>query len=136
MPAVSHGYDWVAVGISLRGDVSLTLYVVYLTDSIGMKGVNLTKTQQIMHSLSVVSGPVALIGDFNMPPDELLESGAFFAGSSGHHLQAVVPDVPFTCSQGSGRILDYMLVNQHHCLITPLITNHHPWLRMVNNDCK
>ena len=44
-----------------------------MTDSIGTAGKNLTKVQQAMHSYSLLKGLVAMIGDWNMPPDTLLD---------------------------------------------------------------
>ena len=126
-PSHAHGFDWTALELRLQGGV-LTIYVVYLTNSIGVTGVNVEKIGQVLDSYRLIQGPVCMIGDWNMPPEVLLTAHLFDLGSS-KRLTALQADAPFTCSLGRGSTLDYMLVNeQARTLLTkPVVDEEAPW---------
>ena len=81
---------------------------IYLEPSLGPQGCNLERLAEVATSLTQLATPFILAGDFNMEPGELM--GTQWAHKLG--AQIVWPDVPFTCTSGEGRVLDYYAVSK------------------------
>ena len=81
---------------------------IYLEPGLGPQGCNLERLAEVATFLTQLSIPFILAGDFNMEPSELM--GTQWA----HKLKAQIvwPDVPFTCTSGEGRVLDYYVVSK------------------------
>ena len=72
-----------------------------------MLGPNLTKFATLGAFLRTSDEPYLIIGDFNMPPGVMIESG--WPANVG--AQVIVPsNTSYTCNVGSRRMLDYILV--------------------------
>lgn len=110
-PTVGHGFDWTAVEVRLRGSV-FVLITIYLTNSVGFSGPNLVKAAQIGSFVKGLRGPIALTGDFDMDPDELVQSGFLDQlGPPGSFSVAPPTNTSSTCSSGLGRVLDFYVYN-------------------------
>ena len=81
---------------------------IYLEPGLGPQGSNLERLAEVATFLTQIATPFILAGDFNMEPAELM--GTQWAHKIG--AQIVRPDVPFTCSSGEGRVLDYFVVSK------------------------
>ena len=81
---------------------------IYLEPGLGPQGSNLERLAEVATFLTQLATPFILAGDFNMEPAELM--GTQWAHKLG--AQIVWPDVPFTCSSGEGRVLDYFVVSK------------------------
>ena len=98
------GADWTAIVVKLKG-VDLMMIQLYLTDSVGPKGVNLRKLGQIQKLICDNRRlPFIIFGDFNMTPAELQSSGFLRAVGA----EVLLPDVEASC--WTGRLLDFALV--------------------------
>ncbi len=89
---------------------SLTMAVggIYLEPGIGPRGVNLDRLAEVGTFLAQFAVPFIIAGDFNMEPAELLST----EWAQKLKAQIVYPDVPFTCTSGEGRVLDYYVVSK------------------------
>ena len=85
--------------------------------SIGMTGTSPTKLTQLRELLSTIRGPVLMVGDWNMEPAELGQSGALAAFLPQHCLSARTGPGASTCAVGGRRLLDFPLVNQPAALL-------------------
>ncbi|CAK0802273.1 unnamed protein product, partial [Prorocentrum cordatum] len=100
--------DMVAMQLRAQGQ-SLLIVGVYMTSSVGPKA-NAPKLANVGTLVSTVQGPWLAIGDWNMTPKELAGTGwlSLVTGS------VIAPfNTDYTCTLGSGRMLDYMVVSQH-----------------------
>ena len=109
-PALGHGHDWHAAEVHLRKG-TLVMIVMYFDHTIGLTGPNERKAREITEFTRGLRGPIAMAGDFNMTPEEVIASGLLAMFGTGHHMKIRAPDVPFTCTAGKGRVLDYWIVN-------------------------
>ena len=75
---------------------------------LGPQGINLERLAEVATFLTQLSTPFIIAGDFNMEPAELM--GTQWAQKL--RAQIVFPDVPFTCTSGEGRVLDYYVVSK------------------------
>jgi ribonuclease HI len=110
-PVLGHGHDWIACEVHLRKGV-LTLVVLYLTNSLGMKGCNLGKAAEISRFARGLKGPLAIVGDWNMTPSEVMASGFLAAMGKQNSMRLLQPPTAFTCTSGKGRVYDYWAANQ------------------------
>ena len=126
-PTHAHGHDWMSLQLHLQGTV-FHLYVVYMTNSLGPKGVNVTKLTQISNSMDHCRGPCVLIGDWNMEVEEVMTTG-LFTQSSVKEFQPLVPHTPLTCTTGKGRVIDFALANYRaRTLMTDVVVDtESPW---------
>ena len=85
----------------------------YLEPGLGLQGSNLERLAEVATFLAQLAAPFILAGDFNMEPAELM--GTQWAHKLG--AQIVWPDVPFTCSSGEGRVLDYVFWSPRGCFL-------------------
>ena len=108
---IGFGMHWCAAQVSLRKG-TLLLVTVYMTDGIGMAGVNLARWREIVDFLFVMPRwPVAILGDWNMTPRELEASGALASMAPSRSLHVWCAPVASTCTMGSGRHIDYGVVD-------------------------
>ena len=108
------GLDWCAVEIPLRKS-SLLLVAVYLTNGVGMAGPNLRKWQ---HITSFLNGR---LGDMNMPPEELDDSGVLASTLPSRSLHLWCSEEPFTCTIGRCRHIDFGMIDcQAQAIVGPL----------------
>ena len=117
-PSLGHGHDWNAVEVHLRKG-ALVLIVLYFDHTIGLAGPNEQKAREIVDFVQGLKGPVAMAGDFNMTPEEVIESGFLTMFGTGHQMKIRAPNVPFTCTAGKGRVLDYWIVNDQADALMP-----------------
>ncbi|CAK0851347.1 unnamed protein product, partial [Prorocentrum cordatum] len=111
-------FDFVPVVWHIHG-VSLCLVSAYLTSSIGLKGVNLQKLAILGGFIKSLDIPWASFADWNVPPSTLMQSGwpAMLGG-----VPVVPTDVDYTCTIGSGAMLDYGIVSPHARLLISSLT--------------
>jgi hypothetical protein len=100
------GFDWTAVQIRVQG-LAFVYVAVYFTDSIGFTGANLRKSHSIYLLLQQLGMPFIIMGDFNMEPHAMEDSGwPLMLGAD-----VIAPQgVAATCT--SGNLLDYGLVSR------------------------
>ncbi|CAK0829203.1 unnamed protein product, partial [Prorocentrum cordatum] len=111
--------DMVAMQLRAQGQ-SLLIVGVYMTSSIGPKA-NAPKLANVGTLVSTVQGPWLAIGDWNMTPKELAGTGwlGLVNGS------VIVPsNTDYTCTLGSGRMLDYIVASPHAL----------PWVESLSAD--
>ena len=133
-PMNGYGHDWVAMNLCLKGQ-RVTLIAVYRTAGIGFSGVNVHKLGQITRFVNTCPWPVWMIGDWNMEPWELKESG-FLGGFKCRTVGVALPDVTFTCTQGQARLLDYVVMDTRLSETFPGLTQapDTPWRPHVGID--
>ena len=109
--------QWSACSVR-RGGIDLILVTVYFFDGLGCTGDNLDLMEEVGVFLRGRRGPFLIIGDFNIEPDMLEEHGwPQWLGAA-----VVRPPVPFTCTSGQCRVLDYALVScalANHVVLLP-----------------
>ena len=98
---------WTFTVLRLRG-LDLVLVAGYLTVGVGLQG-NWESLQQLMSILGALKCSFLVAADWNMEPKELRESGV------ETYLKGVIKpptNTKYTCKQGRGRMLDYVLVSK------------------------
>ena len=110
-----HGHDWVALKVCLRKG-HLNLVGVYMTDYIGCTGENLREFAELREYLALLRGPILMIGDWNMTPDEVHEAGVLRTFMPQHRLGVLTASQHATCSVGAGRLLYYCIGNDEGLL--------------------
>jgi len=70
----TRGADWSLMPLRLKG-LDLDLYSLYLTDGLGNSGENVDKLAQLSESVAYRGNEYIIMGDFNMPPEQLADSG-------------------------------------------------------------
>ena len=68
--------------------------------------------RQIAAFAGAVRKPIAMVGDWNMTPQELCDTGFLMSFMPFRKLEVSAPDASFTCTSGAGRVLDYWLLDQ------------------------
>ena len=126
-PAAGYGLDWVALRMQLK-HTQIVLLSVYLTCNIGVAGENVTKLAQLRDFVERCPWPCALMGDWNLTPQELQETG-FLTSIVNRRMVIRVPDVAYTCTQGAKRIIDFMVVDARLLAATsvPGLVSEAPW---------
>jgi hypothetical protein len=105
------GHDWATTAVRLKG-CTLTIGSVYL--SVGhqtgvFSEVNTQKLHQLKAHLATSTAPFILAGDWNCTPADLLS--ITWLDDIGAAI--VLPEgVSFTCTGGSGNLLDYWVVSR------------------------
>ena len=100
------GEDWSAIAIRTKG-LTYLLLILYMVSGIGPSGANVRRMQSIAGLIGILGIPFILIGDWNMTPQQLFNSGFtnLIKGS------IMVPeDADYICR--SGRLLDYAVVSR------------------------
>jgi hypothetical protein len=94
----------------LKG-VSIAFISLYLISGQGLSQDNLEILAEIRAFVKFWQIPFIIGGDFNLPPEDLIDSG-FEVEISGEIRQVKTPDgeALHTCTSGSGRVLDYFIV--------------------------
>ena len=98
------GKDWHLLEIRAK-HCSYLIIVAYMDHSIGARGNNIAKMQQIQRAVMYWKLPYTIFADWNMTPQALEESG--FVGPLDGEIK-VAPDISETCI--SGNILDFLVV--------------------------
>eukprot|EP00959_Pyramimonas_sp_CCMP1952_P212618 4448583-Pyramimonas_sp.AAC.1 len=92
----------------------MAIGVVYLVSSIGATGENLSRLREIAEFIATLGVPWVLLGDFNMSPDLLLESG--FLEITWSRVR-VPDDAEYTCDV-SMTMIDYAVCSRD---VAPLV---------------
>ena len=130
-PRSGVGDDWVAVVVKLH-HVDVILGGVYLTTGLGVAGRNVSKLSEMASFAATRAEPILWFGDWNVTPDELVASGALRAFSPQRSMAPRVPDLPFTCTDGAGRILDFGLADARAAAVTSIpVKTQVPWGKHV-----
>ena len=100
------GDDWVAVLGRVKGLTVCFVFAYFLSGTEHFSE-NLSRFKQILKMKRVLGLPTILTADFNQTPAQITDCQwpQMFSG----FVQA--PDCDFTCSAGSGRILDFCSVS-------------------------
>ena len=100
-----HGDQWVPALVRCRG-IDFVFIAVYMEDGVGPQG-NMHRLQQLANFVSSLKVPWIILGDWNMEP-ETLEGIGWLSLIKGK--VATPAGTTFTCTSGSGRLLDYAVV--------------------------
>jgi len=120
----SHGHQWVATAVRCSG-FDLVVVVAYLEAGVGFAGSNPERLKEIEEEVKLFKTPWLIIADWNMTPEELSETG-FLAAVGG--LVFLPADVSFTCGNGPGRMLDYVVAPGWVCrMLTLTADKEGPW---------
>ena len=106
-PGPIHFDDFSAITVRIKNS-PLTLIHVYLDDGVGAAGNNLVKLGRIGALLRIIRGPWAVIGDMNMSPQAMQDSG--WPDQVGG-MVVTAPGVHTTCTTGSGSLIDFAVCN-------------------------
>ena len=99
------GLDWVAVKVRMKG-IDVVYVALYMTCGIGPTGVNIKKMKEVMEFILWVNLPFVIMGDWNMAPEMLQQTG-WVKKMQG---EIMLPKgVQSTCSTGS--LLDYAVAS-------------------------
>ncbi|CAK0873221.1 unnamed protein product, partial [Prorocentrum cordatum] len=98
--------DMVAVQLRAQHQ-SLLVVGVYMTTAVGARG-NAQKLANLGALLATIQGMWLVVGDWNMTPQELSASG-WLELSQG--VVAVPSNTSYTCTAGTGRMLDYLVMS-------------------------
>ena len=76
---------------------------------------------------------VCILGDMNMPPEQLDDSGVLASTLPNRSLRLWCSAEPYTCTMGSCRHIDYGLVDgQAQVIVGPLVAYHGvPWKTQI-----
>ena len=81
----------------------LVVVSLYLTDGLGLAGLNIQKLSQLAAWLRLVARPWIVFADWNATPEQV---GKWpYISETGQLLIPVATDI--TCTRGAGRILDF-----------------------------
>ena len=106
--APSDQVDWV-FGVCHAKGLSFALIALYLDCKVGITARNVLKLQSLGAFIRRLKVPVAVIGDWNVPSDVLLQS----QWAELLDLEVVHPtDLELTCTTGGGSAIDYMLISR------------------------
>eukprot|EP00959_Pyramimonas_sp_CCMP1952_P188559 3943356-Pyramimonas_sp.AAC.1 len=88
---------------------TIAVGVCYFISCLGVAGENLSKMRGIAGFVRALGIPWMLVGDFNIEVETMWLSGY----PQSVHARVLAPvGVDFTCSQGSGAMIDYALVSE------------------------
>ena len=108
LPCGETPWDWTACAVPFEG-FEVVFISIYLHSSIGFTGPNVQKLAQLRAWLKLLSKPWVVMGDWNMPPQQLANTMIF----DDLACQLVAPvDATITCSRGQGALLDYAIAHQ------------------------
>ena len=98
--------------------ITILMFAIYMETSIGMVGPNLQRLASTAATLTALGLQYIGMGDFNATPEQLAATGI------QHQTQGCIispVDAAATCTQGQGRVIDYMLVSRRvMSLLSPL----------------
>ena len=119
-----YGDNWIITVLHRRG-ISIAYATLYLECG-GYGDTNRRRTHALKGALKELGLPYVIAGDFNMTPEEAIDSGAL------HDLGAkiVTPDgVNETCTAGQGRMLDYWIISASaiQLILNPRTVAGCPW---------
>ena len=132
------GDDWVAVIARVKG-LTVCFVFAYFLSGAEHSSENISRFKQILKLKRVLGLPMVLTADFNQTPSQITECQ--WRQMFGGFIQA--PECDFTCSAGTGRILDFCLVSFELRGLLKVSTIRGPWkphlgliLEILRNPCQ